>query len=262
MPMIKRIGALTLMVLILIIVGGSVYAATQVVRDIPATVTVVVVPSLVAEPSFDLFQDPTDGATGVKIGITRVFDSITGDELPVPIGDFEARLTYDGSCINVLDEIRPVDFTITAVNIDDSTGITTFSGSAPDGATPPIDLGFALTRLVGRNVQACPLVMEITPLADADGNTLGVTGSLTQTLLRGDARADGDITIADALFIAQYLVGLREECTTEANITCMHPVNAASVRQDGDFDRKTIADALFIAQHLVGLRDGFYVLVP
>ena len=64
------------------------------------------------------------------------------------------------------------------------------------------------------------------------------------------------------MFIAQYLVGLRPACTNVVDTTCLHSVNAASVRHDGAFDRNTIADALFIAQYLVGLRDGFYNLVP
>ena len=77
---------------------------------------------------------------------------------------------------------------------------------------------------------------------------------------RGDARSDGVINIADALFIAQYLVGLRPVCTDVVDNSCLHSVNTASVRQDAAFDEKTIADALFIAQYLVGLRDEIYNL--
>ena len=44
--------------------------------------------------------------------------------------------------------------------------------------------------------------------------------------------------------------------------SCLHSVNAAGVRLDGEFDQKTIADALFIAQYLVGLRDEFYSPMP
>lgn len=51
------------------------------------------------------------------------------------------------------------------------------------------------------------------------------------------------------------------ECTDTVDTSCLPFVNAASVRQDGAFDKKTIPDALFIAQHLVGLRDEFYNLV-
>ena len=102
----------------------------------------------------------------------------------------------------------------------------------------------------------------ITSLTDADGNSISVTSDLVQNFLRGDARADGVINIADALFIAQFLVGLRAECTEVVDTNCMHPVNGASVKHDGAFDEKTVVDALFIAQLLVAIRDEFYNLVP
>lgn len=105
--------------------------------------------------------------------------------------------------------------------------------------------------------------MEVTTLTDDGGNSVDVIPpGLSRTLLRGDARADGEINIADALFIVQYLVGSRDACTAVVDTTCLHSVNAASVRHDGDFDKKTIADALFIAQYLVGLRDENYNLNP
>ena len=44
--------------------------------------------------------------------------------------------------------------------------------------------------------------------------------------------------------------------------TCLHSVNAASVRHDDSFDIKTIAEALFVAQYPVGLWDVFYNLAP
>jgi hypothetical protein len=105
--------------------------------------------------------------------------------------------------------------------------------------------------------------MALIGLSDIDGNSLGVDPpQLTRNLLRGDARADGVVDIGDALFMAQYLVGSRPACTGEVNTTCLHSVNAASVKPDGPFDRKTIADGLFIAQYLVGLRDENYNLAP
>jgi cyclophilin family peptidyl-prolyl cis-trans isomerase len=81
-------------------------------------------------------------------------------------------------------------------------------------------------------------------------------------ILRGDARPDGVVDISDVLFIAQYLAGVRAACTATIDNTCLHLVNAASVRQEGAFDRTTIADAMFTAQHLVGSRDEFYMLMP
>lgn len=102
----------------------------------------------------------------------------------------------------------------------------------------------------------------MTSLNDVDGNPIAVPTVLSQTVQRGDARADGVINIADALFIAQYLEGSRDGCTAEVDTTCINSANAASVGQDGEFDQKSIADARFIAQYLVGLRDEYYNLAP
>jgi len=61
--------------------------------------------------------------------------------------------------------------------------------------------------------------------------------------IKGDVSVDGQITVVDALFVAQYTVGLRT--LTSAQLA------AADVNGDGQV---TIVDALFIAQYTVGLR--------
>lgn len=184
---------------------------------------------LQAEPSFALHQDPLDGASGLKVGITRVTSS-------VPLEKFQAQLSYDGSCINIL-ALRELDFPILAEDINDPGGSAIFNGVDPGGQIVPVDLGLGLTRMVGSNQIPCDVGMKITSLT-GDGNGVSVVpAGLSRTLLRGDARADGAVGIADALFIAQYLVGLREACTMVVGITCLHSVNAASVRQDGVLTR-------------------------
>ncbi len=137
--------------------------------------------------------------------------------------------------------------------IDNTTGVATFSGSSTGGVDTPAVLGFAVTRLAGSNTQACSLLVEITNLTELGGNSMAVT-PVTLEFRRGDARADGVINIADALFIAQNLVGLRSACTDVVDNSCLHTVNSACVRHDGAFDKKTFAVALFIALFLVGLR--------
>ena len=163
--------------------------------------------------------------------------------------------------MNIL-EIRDLDFTTIAVNTDNGIGLATFNGIATAGVPAPADLSQAVTRPVGSNQLTCQVTLDVTSLTDNGGNPVQVTTSQAQILQRGDARADGTINIADALFIAQYLVGLRDACTAALDTTCLHLVNAASVRQDGAFDKTTIADALFIDQYLVGLRDEFYNVAP
>lgn len=72
--------------------------------------------------------------------------------------------------------------------------------------------------------------------------------------VRADANNDTHVTIADAMFIAQYLAGNRP--ASDLNL-----LNAASVKQDGaEGDKITIADAMFVAQYLAGLRDNGFNL--
>jgi len=63
------------------------------------------------------------------------------------------------------------------------------------------------------------------------------------TTINGDVDGDGQVTVVDALFVAQYTVGTRT--LTSAQLA------AADVNNDGQV---TVVDALFIAQFTVGLR--------
>jgi hypothetical protein len=76
---------------------------------------------------------------------------------------------------------------------------------------------------------------------------------------RGDANSNGSVDIGDAMFIGQYLAGVRGLGSTSSTV---NPVNVASVRQDDtDGDKITITDALYIGQMLAGLRDASFIPV-
>jgi hypothetical protein len=211
-------------------------------------------------------QDPLDGASGLKLAITR--DSSSSGLL----GSFQARLTYpDASenpafpagtlCVNILD-VRQMDLPITDRSIDNIAGVATFDGSDATGASWPVDLGHALTRVTGSASQQCQVDSAVSSISDMDGNPLAIPEVPSQIVQRGDAQADGVVNMTDARFIAQYLVGSLPACTAGADAGCLHSVNAASVMPDGDADGKTVADALLIAQQLAGLRDDYYNRVP
>lgn len=69
--------------------------------------------------------------------------------------------------------------------------------------------------------------------------------------VRGDANRDGRVSIADAMFMAQYLAGNRPG--SDLNL-----LNAASVKQDGtEGDKVSIADAMIVGQYLAGSRNDF-----
>jgi hypothetical protein len=257
----KNLNLLMLAIGILLILSGSAYAMTQVTRAVPASVTVEVMPGVIAEPSLSPFQDPADGATGIRLGIARVYDSSTGTDVATPLASFQSTLFYDSSCVNILG-IRPLGFTATALDIDNPSGMTTFDGIAAPPVAAPNSLYHAVARLVGSNQVPCAVTVDLDSILDGAGNPVLAPDTSIQNLRRGDARADGVIDVADALFIAQYLAGLRPACTLTVDTACLHSVNAGSVRQDGAFEKKTIADARYIAQHLMGRRDEFYNLVP
>jgi hypothetical protein len=212
-------------------------------------------------------QDPVDGASGLKLAITR--GPGNGEAL---LGGFQARLVYpDASdnpaypagtlCVNILD-VRQMDLPITDRSIDNLAGVATFDGFDAISAGWPVDLGHSLTRVTGSASQQCRVDSALTSLSDTEGNLLTTPEVASQIVQRGDAQADGVVDIADAQFIAQYLVGSLPACTTGVDTGCLHSVNAASVMPDGNADGKTIADALLIAQQTMGLRDDYYNLLP
>jgi hypothetical protein len=252
-------GSMTDLVLDQVLVADS---DAQPLLFTTANAMIAITDTVAHQPSFILHQDPEDGATGVKIEIDRRGEPDNGPDQSALLESFQVRITYDGICLNILD-VRGLDFVVSDVSIDNIAGVTTFSGSSTTGVAAPAALGHLLTRLVGGARQPCSMILEALDLQDGDGNTTEVEpGSLSLEMLRGDARADGVINIADALIIAQYLVSFRPACTTVVDTTCLHAVNAASVAQDGAFDQQTIADTLLIAQFLLVLRDEFYNLVP
>jgi hypothetical protein len=227
---------------------------------------------LEAETTFTVRQSSADGATGLTMGVTRAFDPVTGN-VPVELESFRARLTYPNAsanpsspagtrCVNILNLRSPNFPSANGGSIDNSLGIATFNRSNSAGVTPPVNLGQALTRLNGSINQECPVNFELTSLGDADGNQITASADLTQVLRRGDARADGFVGVADALFVAQHQMRLRNACNNQISSACLHLINSASVQHDGTFDRVTIGDARFIAENLVGLRDGSYNLGP
>jgi len=73
--------------------------------------------------------------------------------------------------------------------------------------------------------------------------TVGIRTFSTSQLFVADANCDGQVNVVDALFIAQYTVGTRTLTSTQLAF--------ADVNGDGQVN---IVDALFIAQYTVGLR--------
>ncbi len=83
------------------------------------------------------------------------------------------------------------------------------SGSAPQA---PLTLAQVAPRIIGSSAIPQNIVLSFAGLTDvATGAGIPADSTRTYTVRRGDAKADGAITIADALFIAQQLAGMRDE---------------------------------------------------
>jgi YVTN family beta-propeller protein len=207
--------------------------------------------------------------TGVTPVINLIKNSFNGDPQPLQlISSYEANITYPtsgeasaiaaGCILKSPFTSGPSDCTILSgqVHLRATTGVT---GS---GVVAPVDpLAFVALRLLGSND-------PVNGLTSVDLNFISILDDLGKPLpqesppnsrifLRGDAQANGFITIGDALFIAQHIVAPLFRPAGEG-VGEVNPVNAGSVNHDSPDDVISLADAIRIAQFLVGIRDEFY----
>ena len=193
-----------------------------------------------------------DAAAGLMASIVQVQDA-DGNPVAVDIKSYAATLSYNGTLMNVLG-VRHDALFPGSESIDNMAGATDFDGTASAGVATPCQLSFLTLRLIGSALQPATATLTFSDIRDPDGNGISpLTPVLENTFLRGDAKADGQVKIGDALFICQYLVGLRD---IGEGLDKVEPVNAASVKHDDGFDKIGIGDALYIAQYKVGLRDA------
>ena len=207
--------------------------------------------------------------TGVKPVITLIRDALSEVTLPGRlIKSYEANITYP---VTVADAAITTDCILKSpftgapgvcsigsgvVNLQASTGVT---GS---GVVAPLDpLAFVSFRLLGTNHPTNGLTtvnLDFVEILDDLGNPMPqVSPPDSRTFLRGDAQANGFITIGDALFIAQHIVAPLFRPAGEG-VGEVNPVNAGNINHDSPDDVISLADAIRIAQFLVGIRDEFY----
>lgn len=210
----------------------------------------------------------TDNVAVATAGVLQFLGAATA---PGGILNYDAEVRYDGTLINILPStgVRGGDVPFDAVpnNVIDNSGdtidITTFDDSTGAADTQaPITLAKLVVQLIGCSNEPAVLSVEILDVRSVDEPSTPIAGDIVaKTLLRGDARADGTVDVADVLFIAQFLVGSRDAGEDlPGQFTLTHPINAASPKQDSGGDTINIADALFIAQLLATLRNPCYGL--
>jgi len=184
--------------------------------------------------------------------IVRVDQGISIEALSVPapgVGAFTINATYNPNALTPLEcSVDPAfdlgicnpgagPSTIRATGIKAECGL---SGDVPLATIP-----FEPTAPV------CPddLVVSIETFASCEGGDMPVI--VDDKWWVGDADRDFDVDAVDALFILQYVVGMRD-----GSDQCPPPpgsiyLPAADADCDGDVDA---VDALFVLQHVVGLR--------
>ena len=217
-----------------------------------------------AQAETDLVAAEDNDATGVKPTIDLIKD-LAGNLLPGRlIFSYEANITFSSSLALATDcrlkapfDAGPSDCTIGSGTVH----LAATAGVTGSGVAAPIDpLAFVALRLIGSNDPVSGLTqvdLNFVEIIDSLGNNIPqVSPPDSRTFLRGDALADGGISIGDALFIAQAVVNVR---TVGEGVGEVNPVNAGSVKHDDPLnDFISVADAVLIAQFLVGNLDEFY----
>ncbi len=155
-------------------------------------------------------------------------------------------LTYDPNVVNVL-SVSAGDLGGVTMNIDNTIGKVTMSAFSTTAKSGNVVFANVLLKSVGQINATSPLTLTVPSLADQNGVPIPSTirsGIFTiSSVIKGDVNGDGQVTIVDALFVAQYTVGMKTLSASQ--------LAAADVNGDGQV---TVVDALFIAQYTVGLR--------
>lgn len=129
---------------------------------------------------------------------------------------------------------------------------------SPAGVGPPVVAFRIVARLAGSALAGDSLTINIVEVVNADGVVLTVLNQpMVLTLQRGDVArpAEGDVDIIDAMYGAQYIVGIRP-----LDDICL--LNLASVHDDDSRDIANITDCMYIAQYVIGMRNEYFELVP
>lgn len=161
------------------------------------------------------------------------------------VGAVDVTLKYDTSVVNVVGVIDgDMDITIPNTNYTNSGWIRV---GAFQGISGGIDGQFTIASVVFEpvgNISSCQLEIVVNTLYDATHNTNAISYTISNGMydssLNGDVNDDGLVDVADAMYIARYVVG----------ITGFDEINedAADVNGDGVID---IADAMYLAKHII-----------
>lgn len=212
--------------------------------------------SYVALTSLALYKDTT-GVILVDVKLDGLENPVTHDPVAMTDGLGAFQATAGGSPTGYF-EIKggrgAGNVFDGGLNVNTTTGEF---GSFQIGSTPqpPMTLCRLAVILNGATTSQGTLSVDFSVISDTTGANIPQSGTASLNFRRGDAKADGAVNMTDAMFAAQFAVGLRGLDTCNA-------LNAASAKHDSTSgDKVDMTDAMFIAQRAVGLRDANFNLI-
>lgn len=199
----------------------------------------------------------------LKVNIKRVKNISTGATVTPSggIGAYDASATYSAAGVSIVDGRGVSPFDAVTFNRNTAGGTKTLFNAFQVSAEPqpPLNVAHLLPSLIGTRDNSYSVTLNFTMIAAGSGEEIYPESTVSiDNLRRGNAKDTDGVDIGDAMFIAQYLAGLRDLGT---GVSAVNPLNGASVKHDTGGELITIADALVVAQMLVGLRDTGYNLI-
>lgn len=177
------------------------------------------------------------------------------------IGALNVELSYNPAVLSaVACAVDPDNrFNAETCNLTFAPNTVKMNFVATAGATGNLTLARVTFQAVGAAGSNSPLTLATPTAANPAGATIAVTrvngsAAVTSGVALGDVNCDGAFTTIDALFVAQYDVGLRA-----AHSSCPLPSNtlylpACDVSGDGQCN---VVDQLFMLQCDIGIANAF-----
>ena len=171
-------------------------------------------------------------------------------------------VSYDPGIVDPVACVPDPDGLILSANcdIDHAPGVVRCDGLHPtDGLTGQVALCDITFQAVGEICQTSELLPGVEELCLTDATCPAVNiepGSIHVGTICGDVDCDGDVDAVDALFVLQYVVGMRlggDQCPSPPGALYLP---TADVNCDGIVDA---VDAMFILQYVVGTRPDLCV---
>ncbi|MBI4333297.1 MAG: S8 family serine peptidase [Chloroflexi bacterium] len=154
----------------------------------------------------------TYGVDASNFAVVRM-NYYNANTIPGGIGSYQAKIEYDyqtGEGIQILNVRGVSPFNNPQWN---QGGNPIIVGASQQGfqPQPPLNLVEVVPRLVGSSSYGRTITLTVERIIAAQGGAnFAPESPVSYTWRRGDARADGRVEMVDALYIAQYRVGIRE----------------------------------------------------